>query len=57
MDESLDDKQLSQSGGVALSVRAPNSNRKVDSSMTTLGITRSCVLWKDAKLATVELSG
>ena len=36
-----------QSGGVAQSVRALNSDRKVDSSMLTLSITRCCVLEKD----------
>ena len=36
-------------GDVARSVRAPNSNRKVASSMPTLGVTRCCVLGKDFK--------
>ena len=37
-----------KSGGVAESVTAPNSNRKVADSMTTLmNITRCCVVGKD----------
>ena len=35
------------SDGVAQSVKAPNSNCKVASSMPTLGITRCCILGKD----------
>ena len=46
-------------GGVAQSVRAPNSNYKIASAMSTLGVTRCCVLGKDtyANIATIELSG
>ena len=37
------------SGGVAQSVKTPKSNHKVASLVPTLGITRYCVLKKDAK--------
>ena len=39
-------KKVTASGGVDLSVRVPNNNRKVISSMSTLGNTRNCVLGK-----------
>ena len=47
-----------KSGGVAESVRAPNSNRKVANSMTTLmSITRCCVVGKDIfKLFDIQTS-